>query len=92
MKFFIKDFFSKYDQIYSFVRIWSHLLKKFLMESFIFLRSVWENAVTKKTKYDDQFLWNTVKYLKHTLHNKSLFKRAKELATISNDWGWISKV
>ena len=36
MKFFIKDFFSKYDQIYSFLRIWSHLLKKFLMENFIF--------------------------------------------------------
>ena len=28
MKFFIKDFFSKYDQIRSFLWIWSHLLKK----------------------------------------------------------------
>ena len=37
MKFFIKDFFSKCDQIRSFLRIWSHLLKKFLMENFIFL-------------------------------------------------------
>ena len=46
MKFFNKDFFSKCDQNYSFpwnadvdlelVRIWSHLLKKFLMENFIF--------------------------------------------------------
>ena len=36
MKFFIKDFFSKYDQIRSFLRIWSHLLKKSLMENFIF--------------------------------------------------------
>ena len=32
----IKDFFSKYDQICSFQRIWSHLLKKSLMENFIF--------------------------------------------------------
>ena len=28
MKFFIKDFFSKCDQICSFLYIWSHLLKK----------------------------------------------------------------
>ena len=31
MKFSIKDFFSKYDQI-----LWSHLLKKSIIENFIF--------------------------------------------------------
>ena len=36
MKFSIKDFFSKRDQIPSFLQIWSHLLKKSLMENFIF--------------------------------------------------------
>ena len=37
MKFFFKDFFSKYDQIRSFLWIWSHLLEKNpLMENFIF--------------------------------------------------------
>ena len=36
LKFSIKDFFSKCDQIHSFLRIWSHLLKKSLMENFIF--------------------------------------------------------
>ena len=36
MKFSIKDFFSKCDQIRSFLRIWSHLLKKSLMENFTF--------------------------------------------------------
>ena len=36
MKFSIKDFFGKCDQIRSFLRIWSHLLKKSLMENFIF--------------------------------------------------------
>ena len=35
-KFFTKDFFSKCDQIRCFLRIWSHLLKKFLMENFPF--------------------------------------------------------
>ena len=37
--FSIKDFFSKCDQIRNFLRIWSHLLKKTLMENFIFLCS-----------------------------------------------------
>ena len=36
MKFSIKDFFGKCDQICSFLGIWSHLLKKYLMENFIF--------------------------------------------------------
>ena len=40
MKFSIKDFFSICDQIRSFLRIWSDLLKKSLMENFIFLCSV----------------------------------------------------
>ena len=36
MKFSIKDFFSKCDQIRSLLRIWSHLLKKSLTENFTF--------------------------------------------------------
>ena len=36
MKFSIKDFFSKNDQIRIFLRIQSHLLKKSLMENFFF--------------------------------------------------------
>ena len=36
MQFSIKDFFSKYDQIRRKLRIWSYLLKKCLMENFIF--------------------------------------------------------
>ena len=39
MKFPIKDFFSKCNQIRRKPRIWSQLLKKFLMENFIFLCS-----------------------------------------------------
>ena len=45
MKFSIKDLFSKCDQIRSFLRIWSHLLKKSLTENFIFC------AVCGKTAY-----------------------------------------
>ena len=36
MKFCTKDFFSKCDQIRRKLRIWSHLLKKSLIENFIF--------------------------------------------------------
>ena len=36
MKFSIKDLYSKCDQIRSFLRICSHLVKKSLMEKFIF--------------------------------------------------------
>ena len=36
MKFSIKDFFSKCDQIRNFLRIWSHFLKKSVMGNFIF--------------------------------------------------------
>ena len=38
MKFSVKGFFSKCDQIRSFLRIWSHLLKKSLMKNFIFVQ------------------------------------------------------
>ena len=36
IKFSIRDFFSKCDQTRRKLRIWSHLLKKSLMENFIF--------------------------------------------------------
>ena len=36
IKFFIEHLFSKCDQIHSFMRIWSHLLKKSLMKNLIF--------------------------------------------------------
>ena len=36
MKFSIKNFLSKCDQIRCFLRIWSHLLKNSFMDNFIF--------------------------------------------------------
>ena len=38
MKFSIKDFLSKRDQIHRKLRIWSHLRKKSVMENFIFVQ------------------------------------------------------
>ena len=42
MKSSIKDFSSKCDQIRRKVRIWSHLLKKSLMQNFIFCEVLFE--------------------------------------------------
>ena len=50
MKFSTKDFFSKCDQIRRNLRIWSHLLKKSLMENFIFC-AVYEQYLTPLKKY-----------------------------------------
>ena len=41
IEFSIKDFFSNCNQIPSFLRIWSHLLNKSLMENFIFGAVSW---------------------------------------------------
>ena len=46
-KFSIKDFFNKFDQMRRLLRIWSHLLKKSLMENFIFC-AVWFVALLQK--------------------------------------------
>ena len=50
MKFFIKDFFSKCDQIRRKLRIWSHLLKKSLMENFSF-------CAVKMVKHNQTICW-----------------------------------
>ena len=58
LKFSIKDFFSKFDQIRSFLWIWSHLHKKYLMENFIFCAV--RNAITRKDFTDEQFFCSKV--------------------------------
>ena len=39
MEFFFKDFFSKWEKTRSKLQIWSHLLKKILMENITFVQS-----------------------------------------------------
>ena len=55
MKFSIKDFFSKCDQIRNFLRIWSYLLKKSLMKNFIFCKMcvTVDNSIDKAIKNFD---------------------------------------
>ena len=54
MKFFIKDFFSKCDQIRRNLWIWSHLLKKSLIKNFIFACAVIPYSGKKKAIKIDQ--------------------------------------
>ena len=46
MKFSIKDFFSKYDQIRRELWIWSHLRKKSLMKNFVFFCSAVSDSIS----------------------------------------------
>ena len=51
MKFLIKDFFSKFEQIRGKLQIWSYLLKKSLMENFIFCIVVNNDSSQHKIKH-----------------------------------------
>ena len=50
MKFSIKDFLSKYEQIRIFLQIWSHLLERSFMENFIFCVVITAYYLKKKQK------------------------------------------
>ena len=50
MKFSIKDFFSKYDQIRRKLWIWLHLLNKSLLENFIFCVVCYRCIATSQSK------------------------------------------
>ena len=53
MKFSISNFFSKCDQVRKKLRIWSHVLKKSLLESFIFFAVIPNGGLT-----GESFYWN----------------------------------
>ena len=57
MKFSIKDFLSKCDQIHSFLGIWLHLLKKSAVEKFIFCAVICQSL----TRHDFLILYILIK-------------------------------
>ena len=65
MKFSIKDLFSKCDQIRRFLWIWSHLLKKSLMENFILCAMRIKNREMENQMFSllhyNVILWNLLK-------------------------------
>ena len=56
MKFSIKDFFCKCDQIRRKLEIWSHLLKTFLIENFLFGSVYGEEHPLENTCEEIKFL------------------------------------
>ena len=75
MEFSIKDFFSKCDQIPSFLQIWSHLLKKPLMENSFFyavltLIKMIKNCLKGRKKTFAQTIMNVGKLNKNYLSKK----------------------
>ena len=56
MKFSVKDFFSKCRQILRKLWIWSHLLKKSLMESFIFCAVLACNNISIDTELVNKYV------------------------------------
>ena len=81
MKFSIKDFFSQCDQICSFLRIWSPLLKKSLMENFIFCAVV-KQVFQKTCQNSQKSFWIKISFSKKRLrHEGFLVNFAKLLRT-----------
>ena len=94
MKLSITDFFSKCDQIRSFLRLWSHLLKKSLMKNFIFCTlqltqkdnpqkiSFRINYINKRIR----FSWRTIQKYRLLSVNKYLQCTHKIICKASSTW------
>ena len=80
MKFSIKDFFSKCNQICRKLRIWSHLLKRSSMENFIFLSRVGD-------KIDRSFNEVNIERTMHPHCQTSSLRSSLSFNLRSNRWG-----
>ena len=69
VKFSIIDFFTKCDQIHIKLRIWSNLLKKSIIENFIFC------AVLKPTIRHQKRFMQSVHYFRKKFHLRSLTRK-----------------
>ena len=87
MKFSIKDFFSKYDQICRKLRIWSYLLKKSLMKNFICCLEDYERSTLKVfsnnifqcsivIRITTEHIRHTLNYFEHTIHLKDVLSKS----------------
>ena len=76
MKFSIRNFFCKCNQICRFQRIWSHLLKKSFTENFIFciVKCSWDFHMTLgiSSEYTVNFLISLSAYCKNVVHAQAL--------------------
>ena len=94
MKFSIKDFFIKCDQIRRKLRIWSHLLKKSLMENLIFCALSQKKIRNGVCFLSLQALYQAYEMIEKELHNYctlgKCLKYSKELVfrTLGNWCVW----
>ena len=82
MKFSIKDFLSKCDQIRSFLWIWSYLLNKSLMKNFIFCAV--KNVATAKKKKNAQSSITDTKTVREFVHVQQLDSNDIETACMTS--------
>ena len=75
MKFSIKDYLSKCDQIRSKLPIWSHLLKKSLMENLIFLCSEIE---------DNSKIQKIIQILSQDIQSMALYSKVSNFINSGN--------
>ena len=90
MKFCIRDFYNKCNQVNNFTRIWSHLPKKSLMENFIF-SAVWEEShiwvILLLRIYNS--IYNSIKFFLKVL---PFFRLKKPKSKSMRNWVWIAFV
>ena len=90
MKFSIKDFFSKCDQIRSFLQIWSHLLKKSLMKNFIFCAVIVESSEFYNCHLTFNLFSNNASFLytlktSESLKFSDVFRRCRSKILVENE-------
>ena len=100
MKFSIKDFFSKADQIRRKLWIWSHLLKNSLMENFIFcavelagiefqnsqiMSEDLRNKITEHERASSQQHGKWIKENKNNIQKSKQFRHQTILQRLRND-------
>ena len=88
MKFPIKGFFSKCGQIRRKMQIWSHLLKKSLMENFIFYAVNPSQNVLKRSK-GVTWEYNKEQSKKHKEKEKMFKIRFKMTLVVIVDYYWL---
>ena len=74
MKFSIKDFIGKCDQIHRKLRIWSHLLRKSVMENFIFVEcnGPASTRIEKFKGLTQRKVKNVLIFIPNTIHSGDL--------------------
>ena len=73
MKFSIRGLFSKCDQFHRKLQTWSHLLKKFLMENFIFCTVYGQYFADLGGIYKNFYLFSKIHKIMPSLQSNSVF-------------------